>query len=246
MGIRSLKSVTMVLRRVRFVPRTVLNKLIHLCGDGTVDDPEGCDDGNTVTEECEYGLASCTVCAADCTQQAGDTDLCGDGTVDAPEACDDSGESVTCNSDCTWASCGDGVVNSTFGEGCDGGGETATCNVDCTAAVCGDGQVNTSAGETCDDGNTVTEECEYGLASCTVCAADCMAKMGDTDVCGDGTVDGPEACDDGAESSTCNADCTVAACGDGVVNGTSGETCDDEGESIDCDANCTAAVCGWH
>ena len=55
-----------------------------------VEDPEeGCDDGNTDTEECAYGLDTCTVCAADCTEQPGDTDLCGDGVVDAEEGCDD-------------------------------------------------------------------------------------------------------------------------------------------------------------
>ena len=57
---------------------------------------EDCDDGNTITEVCEYGLASCTVCAANCTSQAGETSLCGDGTIDDGEACDDGGESAAC------------------------------------------------------------------------------------------------------------------------------------------------------
>src|SRR6185436_12683362 len=52
------------------------------------------------------------------------------------------------------------------------------------------------------------------------------------------------ACDDGGESKTCNADCTVSSCGDGVTNATAGEDCDGAGESADCDADCTAAVCG--
>ena len=42
------------------------------CGDGVINGSEACDDGNTVTEACAYGLAECTVCAADCTEQQRD------------------------------------------------------------------------------------------------------------------------------------------------------------------------------
>ena len=62
--------------------------------------------------------------------------------------------------------------------------------------------------------------------------------------CGDGTVDPAEDCDDGGESATCNADCSAAACGDGITNATAGEDCDDTGESATCDADCTVATCG--
>ncbi len=41
---------------------------------------EECDDGNTITEACEYGESSCEVCAADCTEQPGAvTGFCGFG-----------------------------------------------------------------------------------------------------------------------------------------------------------------------
>ncbi len=53
-----------------------------------------------------------------------------------------------------------------------------------------------------------------------------------------------EACDDGAETETCNANCTTSACGDGELNETAGETCDDAGESAMCDTDCSAAECG--
>ena len=42
--------------------------------------------------------------------------------------------------------------------------------------------------------------------------------------------------DDGGESATCDADCTVAECGDGTLNVRAGEECDDGGESATCDA----------
>lgn len=59
-------------------------------------------------------------------------------------------------------------------------------------------------------------------------------------VCGNGSVEGTEACDDMGESATCNDDCTLAECGDGVLNVTAGEECDD-GNTMDgdgCDSNC--------
>jgi len=62
-----------------------------VCGDETLDPPvEECDDGNAVTEECAYGLESCTVCASDCTEQAGATSFCGDNIADVAngESCD--------------------------------------------------------------------------------------------------------------------------------------------------------------
>jgi cysteine-rich repeat protein len=59
-------------------------------------------------------------------------------------------------------------------------------------------------------------------------------------VCGNGSVEGAEACDDMGESATCNDDCTLAECGDGVVNVTAGEECDD-GNTVGgdgCEATC--------
>ena len=63
-------------------------------------------------------------------------------------------------------------------------------------------------------------------------------------VCGDGVVEGDEACDDGGESATCNDDCTSAMCGDGVLNETAGEVCDGAGRSDACNDDCTLATCG--
>lgn len=58
------------------------------CGNGTPEGSEACDDGNTKTEACAYGETSCTVCAGNCTQQAGATTYCGDGAINGPESCD--------------------------------------------------------------------------------------------------------------------------------------------------------------
>jgi hypothetical protein len=192
-----------------------------------------------------------------CAKGSTNSLLCGNGIIDSEEECDDSGESATCNSNCTTSVCGDGILNPTAGEVCDEGGETesctvfcvlhgcgngevevneecddsgesATCNANCTNSVCGDGVLNTTAGEACDDG-AETENC---TSSCTVPG------------CGDGVVDSNEQCDDSGESATCNTNCTNSACGDGILNTTAGEACDDGGESITCNTDCTDSSCG--
>jgi cysteine-rich repeat protein len=63
--------------------------------------------------------------------------------------------------------------------------------------------------------------------------------------CGDGVIEhGVEVCDDAGDSARCNADCSMATCGDGLVNAAASETCDDGAESSSCDADCTPASCG--
>ncbi|MCA9689755.1 MAG: hypothetical protein KC636_09100, partial [Myxococcales bacterium] len=68
-------------------------------------------------------------------------------------------------------------------------------------------------------------------------------------VCGDGVVEGDEACDDGpdnADDGACTTACAAAACGDGYVfSGV--EECDDGGDNADdaaCTSQCAAAYCG--
>ncbi len=64
-----------------------------------------------------------------------------------------------------------------------------------TGHDCGDGNID--ADEECDDGNQITEDCDYGLEVCAVCAADCTLQHGDTQTCGDGVINGLEECDYG-------------------------------------------------
>jgi len=56
-------------------------------------------------------------------------------------------------------------------------------------------------------------------------------SSGGDPVCGDGVASGDEDCDDEGESASCNADCTLAACGDGIINATAGEECDDAADN---------------
>jgi cysteine-rich repeat protein len=168
-----------------------------ICGDGTVDTGEQCDDGNTVAGD---------GCSATCTTESTSA-VCGDGKVntDAGEQCDDGntksgdGCSATCKTEVAGV-CGDGTVNT--GEQCDDGntvagdGCSATCQTE-SGAVCGDGKKDDF--EQCDDGNTKSGD---------GCSATCQNEV--PGVCGDGTVNGTEECDDGnmVAGDGCEADCT--------------------------------------
>jgi cysteine-rich repeat protein len=112
-----------------------------LCGNGTVDGDEECDDGPNNGDD--------KACTSACR-----TAICGDGLVLAGvEECDTGVQSATCDSDCTAPECGDGVVNMAAGETCDDGNldPNDDCTDQCLLATCGDGVVN--PGEECDDGN---------------------------------------------------------------------------------------------
>ncbi len=140
-----------------------------VCGDGTVDTGEQCDDGNT---EAKDG------CSATCQTEVAAT--CGNGAVDAGEQCDDSnatsgdGCSATCQTEAA-ATCGNGTKDGA--EQCDDGnvvagdGCSATCQIE-GAVVCGNGQ--TEAGEECDDGN---------MAAADGCESDCTQTKATEIVC---------------------------------------------------------------
>jgi cysteine-rich repeat protein len=164
-----------------------------VCGDGILEPPEQCDDGNTISGD---------GCDPDCKIEAGYTcagqpsvctSTCGDGVVAGDEQCDDG--------------------NTKPGDGC-----SAICTIEpgytCTGApsvctaTCGDGIV--TGAETCDDGNdTPGDGCS---ATCTIekgwsCSGVPSACK---TVCGDGIVAGAEECDDGANNGLldgCNDTC---------------------------------------
>ncbi len=166
---------------------------------------------------------------------------------------------------CVAEGCGDGFVGT--GEDCDDGNDVAfdgcepsTCTFTCSdAAACDDGRVCNGA-ETCTDhvcalGTPPTDgaECTRTGGEMGVCRAlDCVDPG-----CGNGVVDGTEACDDGndVDGDGCDVDCTFSCtedldCADGdVCNGD--ETCDTTahacttGTPLDCDDSdaCTTDEC---
>lgn len=172
-----------------------------VCGNGTIDEGEECDDGEANAET--------AACLPDCTAAA-----CGDGLVhDGVEDCDDANDvdDDGCTNDCSLLEvCGDGVIQPP--EECDEGdanAENGACMLDCTAAFCGDGVTHTGV-EACDDGNDENND------PCTeLCALP---------TCGDGfhqTING-ELCDDGdgMDGDECNDDCDGSGLWTATHNGT--------------------------
>ncbi len=91
---------------------TIFGVLSHadgVCGDGAIDAPEQCDDGN---------LSNGDGCSVSCTRER-----CGNGTVDSGEQCDDSGtlSGDGCSKVCLIEFCGDTLIAVGTGEQCDDG-----------------------------------------------------------------------------------------------------------------------------
>ena len=145
------------------------------CGDGYVrTGTEQCDDGNATNGD------GCNTTTANCQH------VCGDGSVDIGEQCDDANSSNNdaCRNDCTYAYCGDGIVqtpnSSGFYEQCEanGTGTSASNQYGCTncqwtGGWCGDGSVN--GGEQCDGGNLNGYTCgSYGYTAGSLsCSSSC-------------------------------------------------------------------------
>ena len=230
------------------------------CGNTTIESPEECDDGNTVSGDGCTGF--CVI------------EFCGDGTVNnnppllglpravpVGEQCDDgnTNNGDGCNASCQTEVCGNLVVDA--GETCDDGNTNSGdgCNAFCQIEFCGDGTTQVGIGEQCDDGNTnagdgcnascqtefcgdtivqsgIGEQCEDGNTNNNDDCIGCKYKA-----CGDGYLDfqstaPSEQCDDAntVAGDGCDAKCTDEFCGDGIVN-------DDNGESVEqCDDANTA------
>ncbi len=193
------------------------------CGDGVVQEPEECDDGNSSPQD---------ACLPGCTLA-----FCGDGVVHVGfEQCDDGNASPS--DDCVFcavAFCGDGFVRVGFEE-CDDGnlddGDGCTTQCTFTSSACGDGVID--PGEECDDGNASSQD---------ACLATCQKAF-----CGDGfTFAGVEQCDDGNGSNqdACVQGCVSAVCGDGFTFA-GVEQCDDGNLSNGdgCSSTCQLPVCG--
>ncbi|MCG2698565.1 VWA domain-containing protein [Candidatus Parcubacteria bacterium] len=196
---------------------------------------------------------------------------CGNSIVDSDfgEVCE-IGESQECNlgdeyldmqycQDCFgWGECvseewcGDGVIND--GEECDGGSIGGydpahyICTNNCTIEYipyCGDLLINQTS-EECDQAESEICTTDNGYAGLQTCGSDtCLwSGCGTSEYCGDGSINGLEICDDGANNGiydSCNQDCTgdtPSVCGNEVVEGD--EECDDGPEGSDsCSIECT-------
>ncbi|MEO2237392.1 MAG: hypothetical protein ABGW95_04015, partial [Candidatus Poseidoniia archaeon] len=206
-------------------------------------------------------------------------DVDGDGDMDVLSASgldhriawhENRAESESCDVDCTFAACGDGVSNATADEQCDDGnlaeGDccSSLCQLDADGAVCEDGAFCT-AGETCTAGvcggggprvcSHLNDECNTGFCDES------------EDICDSAPDNDDVSCEDGVFCTT-GETCTDGVCGGGVPTDCSGAgdqcntgICDEDanaclplatnendscsdGNSCTREDTCSAGVCG--
>ena len=196
-----------------------------LCGNGLIETAEGCDDGNTATNDgcnafcqIENGAGVCTIdaqCLSNiCNTTTGVCDPnpnCGNGSLENlfGESCDDSnimggdGCSENCLIEDTQGPC-------TANTDCVGGICDPTSNTCESADLCGNGVIE--SGEGCDDG---------GVVSGDGCSSACLIED-NLGVC---------ASDSDCVSNTCDTAIGICgvnpSCGNGILEVNLGEACDD-------------------
>ena len=220
-----------------------------ICGNGTLDSGEGCDDGNTaVGDACNVtcniedgnacnsaapGLTGNGSCASGICDTAGNSApgvcepqrMCGNGVLEAGEGCDDANvlSGDACDAACdieTGNACNDNVAGTVGNTSC----ASAICNrANGAPGVCSAADVCGNGvrevGEGCDDGNTVAAD------GCTT-----TCKIEDNNACNQTA---PGAADNSScASGVCNTAqgqpgvcLPVGACGNNVREGAEG--CDD-------------------
>ncbi len=206
----------------------------NLCGNGTVDPGEDCDDGpanGTAGDSCGATCKfACSDPAADCPAPS----ACQVQTCSATHACmaapDTTQNGMSCgsglvcaNGECISATCGNGIVEAN--EECDFGsnnGANTGCESDCKFSC------TTTPTDSCNDmnacngveacmpvtfGSQTGYKCSTGVseANGTSCGGSniCVGGMCVAPSCGDGFVEGTEQCDDGALNGTVGDGCTM-------------------------------------
>ncbi|MBI5509046.1 MAG: fibro-slime domain-containing protein [Deltaproteobacteria bacterium] len=202
------------------------------CGDGRVTTPpETCDDGG----RCDDNTTRCTSDAActainvtyTCTPRAGDgcNASC---AVESGSFCPNPGAPCL-------PTCGNGRFDP--GEACDDGG---TCAVGGAACVAGGPDACSSAGATCvpqaADGCSDTCAVETGF-SCPRFGQPCVS------LCGNGVLDGTEACDDGGRCDDNSTRCRVTTAAIDCA-ATPLKSCTTR-SSDGCGADCSTIDVGW-
>ncbi len=226
-----------------------------LCGNGTIDEGESCDDSNQLNddgcaENCLLESNMLCVSDADCDSnlcyfgQCAEKALCGDGLLGYGESCDDgggNGRDGQCDRFCR-------RIN----------GQPCSLNIDCESSycnnssicaptpLCGNGRID--EGEICDPAATplsCSENCELVDGQACTLNSQCANKICETNVCvapvscGDGIVNQvTEACDDGndIDDDGCTSDCRLPI----------GAACTEyfECETWRCDGTCQPGQCG--
>jgi cysteine-rich repeat protein len=199
------------------------------CGNGRLNQGEGCDDGNvSAGDGCagncltEMGWRCTRTSPSVCTNQG----VCSNGVIEAGEACDDGNLTLGdgCQPDCTVQA----------GYSCTGEPSVCLPPGNLPTGECGDGVVDDD--ENCDDGDDVPgdgcdDECQ--IESGFECAGE-PSVCTETD-CGNGTVDAGEDCDGGPCCVECSFATSTRTCRAAVGGCDAAETCN--GSSADCPAD---------
>src|SRR6478735_8238129 len=232
-----------------------------VCGDGKIDDPETCDDGNGKPGDgcdgnCKLQAGwECPTPGEDCEEIPGKPAVCGNGEIEKGETCDLGEDSAKKSLNDGKAGCST-TCQIVAGWSCPGAGQACTKD-----AFCGDSIVTTTLGEQCDDGtNDGAHGCDVGCKritgwKCPPTGGACVVDL----FCGNGIVDSGEQCDDhnfknydGCDS-TCFKESGWACpatggsceriCGNGKLD--PGETCDDSNILSDdgCSGTCNGSNC---
>jgi cysteine-rich repeat protein len=219
-----------------------------ICGDGTQQGGEQCDDGNTVdgdgcTATCQFELLPESVCNDLFDSDQDGLFDCQDPDCQALGVCTPgngiTGEPCTSASDCA-ANNNDPFCIDENQFDFPLGYCSEFCNVntqDCTGdAICLDLDLNAPSG-LCFDGCTVNSDCRAGYTCQDLfLTGDLFCFVGEETLCDDGLDDEQDGLIDCADPD-CSIDPVCSICGDGFL--TAGEQCDD-GNLIDGDG-CTAA-----
>lgn len=184
-----------------------------ICGNGTVEPGEDCDDGSKNGLPGDICSSSCLMTGTSACASATDAGCCGNGTLDPGEQCDDgnSASGDGCSSLClnegahsVGLTCGDGVVTHrntpptagdwAGGESCDRA-STPGCSSDCLnegstpagaiAGICGDSVVQSPA-EDCDDGILNGAAGDSCSSTCLFVGVSACTYSGEKNCCGDG------------------------------------------------------------
>ena len=226
---------------------------INRCGDGFANTHgshrEACDGApQAPVHDRTTRPTETAICNADCTAPR-----CGDGIVnqlfspsaEGHEQCDPPSVASGCSANCRFEHCGNSVVDP--GEQCDDGNNARGDGCfDCRFETCGNGRVD--PGEQCDDGNNASGD---GCSGSTSPLGACVIEFCGDSVVNDATTHTHEQCDTaGINSATCNFNCTMPVCGDGIVNSLFSpsaegvEQCDPPSVATGCSARCRFEHCG--
>ena len=215
------------------------------CGDEVVNGTEECDGDYEEYEGmlCANGV-ECDVAGETCA----DASLCGVaypacGTGDVCADYDDAGDECEVNSDCESGTCSStGLCTSASDVGieCDSSSTSGTYVNDpgtCQSTSCPDLDYDMFRYRTCVD-PVAANQCTWNTWE------DCV---GGNQQCGNGTVEGAEACDDGnnSDNDECTNECEWNVCGDDYVY-VGAESCDDgndNGEACEAGYESTCNYC---